>query len=369
MIPAGIAAVVGAFHLSAAALASLALLKRAPRQSELPLISIVVPARNEAHNLPRLFGSLRKLNYPADKIELILVNDDSTDGTAQIAENLGRSLPFPLRVIPAVHGPEESLPPTKTLPLAQGIDVATGDYVLMTDGDCELRPDWARDIVRHFEPCIGMVCGITLPDYDLTSDTVTKLETVDWALLLGACAGMCRLGFPLALVGNNYAVRRTAYHEVGSFRSIPHNRIDDIALFKAIAQSKKWKVAFSVTPGSAAATLPVSKTKTIVTQRYRWMEGMEAVSASGKVFFGIELIVHLLWPFALLLPWRLGLWIALAVLTGDWLVISACLGKLRKKGLFLASATYPLFACGYAWRLVGALFTRPEVTWKERKFA
>lgn len=365
----GFAVVSSLLHFFAGIAISLALLKKRPRLDASPLISIVVPARNEAHNLPRLFGSLRKLHYPADKIELILVNDDSTDDTEQVAENLGRSLPFKLRVIRAEHGPRETLPPTKTLPLAQGIDAATGDIVLMTDGDCEVNPGWAQDIVAHFQPGVGLVCGVTLPDYKLSPDSVTKLETVDWALLLGVCAGMCRLGSPLALVGNNYAVRREAYHDIGTFRRIPHNRIDDIALFRAVTESKKWRPAFAVTHGATVATLPVSSMRSIVTQRYRWMEGFAAVTGAGKLLFAFGLLNHLLWPLAFLLPFPLGIFIVMAVLAGDWMVISTCLLRLRRDGLTLAIIGYPLFAFAYGWKLVSALFRRPEVTWKERKFA
>jgi cellulose synthase/poly-beta-1,6-N-acetylglucosamine synthase-like glycosyltransferase len=222
-----------------ARLSRAALLRKSPRQKgELPEISIVVPARNEAENLPRLFASLAKLDYDPAKLELVLVNDDSTDNTAEIARELSTMLPFRFRILDADHGVHETLPQTKTLPLAQGIEAATGEFVLMTDGDCEVHPQWARDMVRHFQPGIGLVCGITLPDYEASAKKVTKLEAVDWSLLLGVCAGMCRLGKPVALIGNNYAVRAESYRDLGTFRSIEHNRIDDIALFTAVAESK-----------------------------------------------------------------------------------------------------------------------------------
>ncbi len=370
MIISAIAAGVGAFHLTAGAAIASALLKRSPRQQDsLPFISIVVPARNEAENLPRLFRSLAGLNYDQSKVELIIVNDDSTDQTKQLAEELGKRLPFEVRVIDATHGPDETLPPTKTLPLAQGIDVARGEYVLMTDGDCELHPNWARDIVRHFEPGIGLVCGITLPDYESSVERVTRFEAVDWSLLLGVCAGTCRLGSPLALIGNNYAVRRRCYTDVGTFRAIAHNRIDDIALFRAVADSSEWRIAFAVTPGACVKTLPVGGTEAIVKQRYRWMEGFDAVSLAGKMLFGFGMLTHLLWPLTLLLGFPIGIAIAGAILLGDWMVIAACLTRLKKKGLFGYVLAYPAYACGYGWGLLVSLFRRPAITWKDRRLA
>lgn len=364
-----LAGAAGAIHFAAGAAIAGALARRVVPSDHEPFISIVVPARNEAHNLPRLFGSLRKLRYPSEKIELIVVNDDSTDATTEIATNLGRSLPFELRVIQANHDASETLPRTKTLPLAQGIEAARGEFVLMTDGDCAVPPDWAKDMVARFGERTGLVCGITLPDYTAAPDFVTKLEAVDWALLLGVCAGMCRLNQPLALIGNNYAVRRSAYFDVGTFRNIPHNRIDDIALFKAVSESKSWRVAFAVTPGSSVTTLPVSQAGAIVHQRYRWMEGFDAVSRRGKLLFGFGMATHLLWPLALLLAWPVGLLVVLAILIGDWLVITTTLSRLGRRKLGIAVLCYPIFACLYGWGLVGSLMRRPEVTWKERKFA
>ncbi|MBL0060365.1 MAG: glycosyltransferase [bacterium] len=365
-----IASGVGAFHLTAGAAIASALLKRSPRQhDQLPFISIVVPARNEAENLPRLFRSLARLSYEPAKVELIIVNDDSTDNTKKLALELGNQLPFEVRVIDAVHGPDEVLPPTKTLPLAQGIDVANGEFVLMTDGDCELHENWACDIVRHFEAGIGLVCGITLPDYESSSERVTRFEAVDWSLLLGVCAGMCRLGSPLALIGNNYAVRRQCYADIGTFRSIAHNRIDDIALFRAVADSSNWGIAFAVTSGACVRTLPVGGTEAIVKQRYRWMEGFDAVSMTGKMLFGFGMLTHLLWPLTFLLGMPFGLAVAGAILLGDWMVITACLTRLKKFGLFGYVLAYPAYACGYGWGLLVSLFRRPAITWKDRRLA
>lgn len=360
----------GALHLGAGAIICATLSNNGPQQSgELPEVSIVIPARNEAENLPRLFRSIAKLRYPESKLEIIIVNDDSSDNTRETAIRLGSELPFSLRVIDAEHGEQETLPQTKTLPLAQGIDVARGEFVLMTDGDCELHENWVNDTVRHFEQSVGLVCGITLPDYEATEKGTTRFEAVDWSLLLGVCAGMCRLGSPLALIGNNYAVRKECYSDIGTFRSIKHNRIDDIALLRAVADSRKWRVAFAVSPGACVRTLSVGGTAALVKQRYRWMEGFDAVSMRGKLLFGFGLLTHLLWPIFLFFGGTYGLLSAFAILAGDWLVILAVLTRLKKKGLGRQIVAYPVYAFVYGWGLLFALFRRPSITWKGRKLA
>src|SRR6185437_9243642 len=68
----------------------LPLIEKPPEAGELPSVSVVVPARNEAHNLPALLASLRALDYP--NVELLVVDDASTDGSGALAEAQGATV-------------------------------------------------------------------------------------------------------------------------------------------------------------------------------------------------------------------------------------------------------------------------------------
>ena len=106
-----------------------------PEQIEpisLPALSIIVPARNEVANLERLLPTLTNLAYPGE-YELIVVDDNSTDGTGKIAKELGarvervNALPSGWRGKPhACH---------------QGAAAATGQWLLFTDADTCHAPD------------------------------------------------------------------------------------------------------------------------------------------------------------------------------------------------------------------------------------
>lgn len=97
---------------------------------ELPVVSIIVPCRNEVANLPTLLGSLRALDYP--QAEIIIVDDASTDGTFDLATKLLRDFPR-TRVLRAP--PKPASWGGKNWPCHIGALEATGSYLLFTDAD------------------------------------------------------------------------------------------------------------------------------------------------------------------------------------------------------------------------------------------
>ena len=98
-----------------------------------PLVSVIIPARNEARNIERCVRSILAATYPT--IEVIVVDDRSTDGTGDLVERLGGSVRL-------VRGAE--LPPGwfgKQWALVQGYRVARGELLLFTDADTKHEPE------------------------------------------------------------------------------------------------------------------------------------------------------------------------------------------------------------------------------------
>ncbi|NOY97990.1 MAG: glycosyltransferase [Chloroflexi bacterium] len=107
-----------------------------PPQTDLPLISIIVPARNEERNICRCVDGLLAQTYP--NLEIIILDDRSTDATPRILDELSARAPQ-LRVL---HGAE--LPPGwagKPHALAQAAAAARGDWLLFVDADTFLAPE------------------------------------------------------------------------------------------------------------------------------------------------------------------------------------------------------------------------------------
>ena len=105
--------------------------------SELPTISVVVPVRNMAGTIPDLLESLRGLDYPSTRLEVLVVDNGSTDGSGRIARAAGA------RVV------DLPSPPGSYAARNAGWRRSEGEWIAFTDADCRVDPGWIRALVAH----------------------------------------------------------------------------------------------------------------------------------------------------------------------------------------------------------------------------
>lgn len=125
---------------------------------EQPFVTVIIPALNRREMLAAAVGALCEQTYPFDKFELIVVDNGSTDGTAEWAAALRP--PFRFRFLLnqtsfRVPGQSRNL----------GIAEAAGELVAFTDSDCVPSPEWLTEGVRALtsDKTIGLVQGMTVP--------------------------------------------------------------------------------------------------------------------------------------------------------------------------------------------------------------
>ena len=125
------------------------------RFAELPRVTVQLPIFNEQYVIDRLIDACCKLEYPADKLQ-IQVLDDSTDETVQVASEIVeryRDLGYPI-----VYLHRTNRYGFKAGALDEGLKTATGEFVAIFDADFVPPADWLMQVVHHFaEPQIGMV--------------------------------------------------------------------------------------------------------------------------------------------------------------------------------------------------------------------
>ena len=117
-----------------------------------PFVTVVMVVRNEAGVLDRKLQNLMQLQYPADRLEIVIVSDGSTDDTNSI---LQRSTgPFPMHVLLSPH------PRGKASGINDGVKIARGEIVLFTDGRQIIDPSAVRLLMENFaDPTVGCVSG------------------------------------------------------------------------------------------------------------------------------------------------------------------------------------------------------------------
>lgn len=175
-------------------------------EADLPRVVLVIPAHNEAKLIARRIENCGALDYPRDKLEIVIVCDGCTDATAELALAAIRERPMSLRIrveeITANIGKIAVL--NQTIPTLDCDVVALSDVSAMLDRDSLLRT------VQHFAtPGVGVVC----PTYRL-GEASSEGERAYWAYQTGIKSDEAALGAPIGAHGAFYLFRRSEWSQL-----------------------------------------------------------------------------------------------------------------------------------------------------------
>jgi len=110
--------------------------------SEHPFVSIILPIRNEARYIERTFNAVIGQDYPTNRMEILVVDGMSIDGTREILIHITRWAPH--LSIQILDNPQKIVPPALNI----GLQCASGDIVIRVDGHCEIAPDYVSRCVQ-----------------------------------------------------------------------------------------------------------------------------------------------------------------------------------------------------------------------------
>ncbi len=214
-------------------------LRRFTRQSNeptnWPLVSVVIAARDEEQRIGETLNRLLASDYP--QLEIILANDRSTDGTAEIAAAIAIK-DTRLRIVTIDNVPEGWL--GKTNAMTQATKLATGEFLLFTDGDIQFSPDAIRLAMRYtLDRQLDHFC--LFPSME-TEGWAERVLVSFFAMLFafGTQPWLRRLRFPSAYygIGAFNLVRRSAYDAAGGHEPIRLDILDDVKLGKLLFKQK-----------------------------------------------------------------------------------------------------------------------------------
>lgn len=237
---------------------------QALRDEDLPVYTILVPMYHEAASLPRLLDGLRGLDYPKDKLDVMLLleeDDDETHHAARLAD-----LP---RYVRAVITPD-CQPKTKPKACNLGLAMARGEYLVIYDAEDRPEPDQLKKAVLGFRSVPeDVIClQAKLNFYNQRQNLLTRLFTTDYSTWFDLfLPGLDRLGVPIPLGGTSNHFR------VGHLRKLfgwdPYNVTEDCELGVRIAQEgMKTRMLNSTTWEEAC-----SRVGYWIRQRSRWVKG------------------------------------------------------------------------------------------------
>ncbi|MGE5364638.1 MAG: glycosyltransferase [Bacteroidota bacterium] len=330
--------------------------------SELPSASVIVAVRNEEKNILRCMQSLAKLEYPADRMEIIIADDGSTDATAQIVKDFICDKPvFRYCSISGQTGHLKG----KTNALAEVIPVARGEIILTTDADCAVSPLWAKTICSYYTDDVALVCGFTTQTAD---SQFTGMQALDFIYLLSVASGSMNAGLPLSCIGNNMSYRKSVYHETGGYHSLPFSITEDFALLRSIAGLKKYKLIYPTDPEALIESLPCSDIKSLYWQKKRWGVGGLSSSWKGFIVMASGFLANLC---VLLLPFFFTpvlLYLTIFKICTDAFLLYTVLKKLRLSEIIKYFFAFEIYFMIYVLALPAAVISSRKVIWKGRKY-
>ena len=232
-----------------------------PKPSELPPISIIIPAYNEENVIEGALDSLMRLDYP--QYEVVVVDDGSSDDTLSLSSRWeGRHGNAEYRIVTKRNG-------GKATALNTGIAVSKHPFVFCMDADSRLEPLTLRKAVQQFDdPSVGAVAGNV--KVQNRGKIITKLQALEY--IEGLNLPRRAQGFIAAVnivPGPVGLFRREALEEVGGYDTDTFAEDADLTL-KLVAAG--WKAVYE--DAAIAWTEAPENWLDLVQQRYRWTRGI-----------------------------------------------------------------------------------------------
>lgn len=255
-----------------------------------PTVSVLISAKNEEEAISECIESLLKLEYPQEKLDIWIVDDQSTDKTAQIIKSY------------QVGNPHIKMLSTETYDThlkakARGISLAAkhakGEWFFITDADSVVQPLWIKEMLRGIDHTTGTIAGMmTVEEHNL----VSILEKSIWNYTLPFAAGAAGYGAEFISVGPNTAMRSKIYHEAGGLEKADFKVAEDLALFNMVLKSEFKPIAHS-NHETMVTMKPVSDFRQLLSQQRRWIKGpfeREWYYPAGiLIVFGFSFLYHI----------------------------------------------------------------------------
>ncbi|MEQ8706736.1 MAG: glycosyltransferase [Phaeodactylibacter sp.] len=256
-----------------------------------PSTTVLVAARNEAANISLCLRALSRQSYPAGRLQIVVIDDHSTDATAAIVAQH----PFPnltlLRLPDGRYG--------KKAALELGAATTQSAIILTTDADCQPPTDWVWHQVQHLQS--GQLNASTGPVVLTGTDSALfRFQALDMAGMMVLTAVGLRTNTWTLGNGANLAYYRAAFEEVGGYTG---NRAtasgDDIFLIAKINTLHPYQVQFLKNANAAVPTPAAPGWRAFFRQRLRWGTKNAAAPASAGTTLALGIAFLLSWSIVL----------------------------------------------------------------------
>jgi len=333
--------------------------------------SIIIPFRNEVKNLPELLNSLSLLNYPKNLFEILLINDESSDGFNSIIQsfiqnnsNLKIHLINNLR---ATNSPKKDA-------INTAIKNSNFNWIVTTDADCEVPINWLQLFNQFIEIDQPLFIGGPIK-FKREKTFLFHFQNLNFLSLIGSTIGGFGIKRSFMCNGANLCYNKSTFIEIGGFSG--NSKIssgDDIFLLEKMSKTNPEKVKFLKSKEAIVETKSESSWKLFLNQQLRWASKSTDYNNNfsrlvGILVFSMNLTLIVLGILTMLKPNYLNYFLMLLIqkiIIDFFLIIKTSDFLNSRKSLryyLLISLLYLVFVV-----VIGSLSFLKKYTWKGRTF-
>jgi cellulose synthase/poly-beta-1,6-N-acetylglucosamine synthase-like glycosyltransferase len=259
-------------------------------------VTILIAARDEEERIRYTIEDIIAQDYPKHLTEVIIVDDHSTDNTANIIRSYTAD-GIQLMQLKA----DKPLNSYKKKAIAEAIGRSKGDLMVATDADCRMGPQWLSSIVGYYETHNPVMISSPVTYFEERS-LFERLQTLEFSYLIGIGAAFIGNGKASTCNGANLAYRKDVFYDVGGFKGIDDLASgDDELLLQKVAVQYPNQIAFFKSPQAIVYTHAKHTLQEFLQQRRRWASKSTRYKdkkivalAVGIWLFNLSLIVNAL---------------------------------------------------------------------------
>ncbi len=252
-------------------------------------VTVIIPARNEEKIIGECLQSLVNQHYPAELLQVIVIDDHSTDRTAEIVTGFKNDS---IQLIALKDHVQEAINSYKKKAIDIGIQHATGDWIITTDADCTAGPNWINTLMA-FQQETGAVLIAAPVKLHAGNNLLHIFQSLDFMTLQGITGASISRNLHSMGNGANLCYSRQAFYEVNGFQGIDHLASgDDMLLMHKIAKQFPGRTAYLKSKDAIVTSMPASSWNAFWQQRIRWAS--KADKYDDKKVFRVLLLVYAL---------------------------------------------------------------------------
>ena len=252
-------------------------------------VTVVVPARNEEGNIGKCLDALLAQAYPSEWMNIIVVNDHSTDRTAEVVLAYQT---HHLRLVNLADYVDTPINSYKKKAIEVAVSLAGGGLVVTTDADCTAGPGWISTLVACYQATDARFMAAPVK-IEAGRSLLSIFQALDFMTLQGITGAAVYKKFHSMCNGANLAYSKAAFYEVGGYQGIDQIASgDDMLLMHKIFSAYPDHVFFIKDQAAIVTTKAAPTWKAFFQQRIRWAS--KADKYNDKRILPVLLLVYFL---------------------------------------------------------------------------